>query len=36
MQDEAAGKMDELLTPINISDEIKKIKERIPVYKQKE
>ena len=36
MQDEAAGKLDELLTPINISDEIKKIKERIPVYKQKE
>ena len=27
MQDEAAGKMDELLTPINVSDELKNLRE---------
>jgi len=27
MQEEAAGKMDELLTPINVSDELKKLGE---------
>jgi len=28
MQDEAAGKLDELLTPINVSDDLKKLEER--------
>jgi integrase len=28
MQDEAAGKLDELLTPINVNNEIKKLGER--------
>lgn len=32
MQDEAAGKLDELLTPINVSNELKKIGERKLLY----
>jgi hypothetical protein len=32
MHDEAAGKMDELLKPINVSDELKKLREYIPSY----
>jgi integrase len=28
MQDEAAGKLDELLTPINVSNDLKKLGER--------
>jgi integrase len=32
MQDEAAGKLDELLTPINVIDELKKLGERKPLY----
>jgi integrase len=32
MQDEAAEKMDELLTPINVSDEIRKLGERRSLY----
>jgi hypothetical protein len=32
MHDEAAGKMDELLTPIDISDELKKMGEYSPLY----
>ena len=32
MQDEAAEKLDELLTPINISSEIKKLSERTPSF----
>ena len=32
MQDEAAGKLDELLTPINVSDELKKLGEHQSSY----
>ena len=32
MQDEAAGKLDELLTPINVSNDLKKLEERNPLY----
>ena len=32
MQDEAAEKLDELLTPINISNEIKRLSERTPSF----
>jgi len=32
MQDEAAEKLDDLLTPINISDDLKKLGERKPMY----
>ena len=32
MQDEAAGKLDELLTPINVIDELNKLGERKPLY----
>ena len=34
MQDEAAEKLDELLTPINVSDEIKKLEEGKPSHAQ--
>ncbi len=30
MQDEVAGKLDELLSPINVSDELKMLGERTP------
>ena len=32
MQDEVAGKMDDLLTPINVSDELRKIGEKVLAY----
>jgi hypothetical protein len=32
MQDEAAGKLDELLTPINVSNDLKKLGVRDPSY----
>ena len=30
MQDEVAGKLDELLSPINVSDDLKQLRERKP------
>ena len=32
MQEEAAGKLDELLSPINVSDDLKRLGERSPSY----